>query len=168
MLSRQKISLNEISMESAEKLIRDLLKDGILIKNVYVDTVGKPETYQARLSKEFPGISFKVSIKADSLFSVVSAASIIAKVTRDSYIKSYAEDLGEIGSGYPADPNTQKWLKKNLHPVFGFPSKYIRISWKTCTELMRDLPEITWPEPQPVENRRPYYFEYLGLQDKFA
>ena len=128
MLSRQKVSLNVISMESAEKLVKDLLKEGINIKEVYVDTVGRPEPYEQRLSHHFPSIKFKVSIKADSLFSIVSAASIVAKVSRDSIIKDYSLSLGSIGSGYPSDPNTQNWLKNNIHPVFGYSSKFVRIS----------------------------------------
>jgi ribonuclease H2 subunit A len=168
MLSREKVSLNAISMESAEKLVRDLLADGVNIKEVYVDTVGKPEIYQARLSKEFPGILFKVSVKADSLFSVVSAASIIAKVTRDSYIKQYSSVLGSIGSGYPADPETQKWLRNNVDPCFGFSSKYIRVSWKTITELTSHLPKVTWPQDQVLNNNANYYLQSLNIQDKFG
>ena len=168
MLSRLKVNLNTISMESAESLVREMLSAGVNIREVYVDTVGRPEPYQDRLSRCFPGITFKVSIKADSLFSIVSAASIVAKVTRDSHIKSYGETLGDIGSGYPADPNTQKWLKNNIHPVFGFPSKFVRISWKTCTELMSGLPKVTWPEETLVGNKRIYYLDSLGIQDRFG
>lgn len=168
MLSRFKVSLNVISMDSAEQLVREMIASGVSITEVYVDTVGKPEPYQIRLEKAFPGIKFKVSVKADSLFSIVSAASIVAKVTRDSYIKKYSENLGEIGSGYPADPNTQKWLKANIHPVFGYPSKFVRISWKTCTELMSGLPKVTWPEERVVGNHKSFYLESIGINDRFG
>lgn len=47
---------------------------------VYVDTVGDPEKYRTKLSVRFPSIKFVVAKKADSLYPVVSGASIVAKV----------------------------------------------------------------------------------------
>ena len=47
---------------------------------VYVDTVGDPKKYEAKLSHLFPGIKCVVRKKADSLYPIVSAASICAKV----------------------------------------------------------------------------------------
>lgn len=47
---------------------------------MYVDTVGDPEKYRIKLSEKFPAIKFVVAKKADSLYPVVSGASIVAKV----------------------------------------------------------------------------------------
>lgn len=46
-----------------------------------MDTVGDPEKYRVKLSELFPAIKFVVAKKADSLYPVVSGASIVAKVT---------------------------------------------------------------------------------------
>ena len=45
-----------------------------------MDTVGDPEKYTVKLSARFPSIKFVVAKKADSLYPVVSGASIVAKV----------------------------------------------------------------------------------------
>ena len=45
-----------------------------------MDTVGDAEKYRIKLSDRFPSIKFVVSKKADSLYPVVSGASIVAKV----------------------------------------------------------------------------------------
>lgn len=45
-----------------------------------MDTVGDAEKYRIKLSERFPGVKFVVAKKADSLYPVVSGASIVAKV----------------------------------------------------------------------------------------
>ena len=66
---------------------------------------------------------------ADRLNVVVSGASIIAKVMRDSEISKIRVQYGDIGSGYPSDKKTIRFVKdwysqKNEIPPFA------RKSWK--------------------------------------
>jgi ribonuclease H2 subunit A len=154
MLMRTKISLNKISTDAACELIRNALNKGVNVKEVYVDTVGKPETYRELLERNFPhtGIQFTVTAKADSLYPVVSAASIVAKVNRDRVVKNWIFDENEkkeifntdFGCGYPSDPITKKWMQSNSDPVFGYPN-IVRFSWKTTTNLMKDKSKkIKW------------------------
>ncbi|KAI9913992.1 hypothetical protein PsorP6_005049 [Peronosclerospora sorghi] len=110
-MQRQTRNLNEISRDAAIQLINEVQKKGAIVKKVYVDTVGDPRWYQSFLTKHFNGtIEFRVEKKADSLFKIVSAASIAAKVTRDRVISEWKwESAGldlptDFGSGYPSDP----------------------------------------------------------------
>ncbi|OPX64683.1 MULTISPECIES: ribonuclease HII [unclassified Methanoregula] len=72
---------------------------------------------------------------ADEKFAVVSAASIVAKVVRDREIAKLAKIYGEIGSGYPSDPVTIRWLSGYIgeHPR---PPPIARRSWKTVSALL--------------------------------
>lgn len=119
---------------------------------IYIDTVGPPATYQALLERLFPRIRITVAKKADSIYPIVSAASICAKVSRDAILKDWEfmepgfDGSREFGCGYPSDGVTQKWLKDHLDPVFGFP-RLIRFSWSTTANLLQEKGvKFTWPE----------------------
>ena len=75
---------------------------------------------------------------ADEKFPVVSAASIIAKVTRDRAIVTLAKKYGDIGSGYPADPVTIRFLNAYIdeHRV---PPPIARKSWKTVSMILAKM-----------------------------
>lgn len=149
MLKKNKINLNEISHDSAIGLITKVLNMGVLLTEVYVDTVGDTEKYRSKLSERFPAVHFVVAKKADSLYPVVSGASIAAKVTRDRALREWvldetAEELHKnFGSGYPGDPDTKAWLQHHKHLVFGFPT-LVRFSWGTCTPYFKDIAEVVW------------------------
>jgi len=68
--------------------------------------------------------------KADLKYLIVSAASIVAKVTRDREIKKIQEKIKEpIGSGYPSDPVTINFLEKN-HSNYPEIFRKQWLSWK--------------------------------------
>lgn len=142
MFRRSKKSLNEISMESATNLIKKTLELQVNVAEVYVDTVGPPEKYQARLQAIFPSLKIVVAKKADSTYPIVSLASICAKVSRDQAIKVWKFREGievpedGIGSGYPGDPVTKRFLK-NPEPLFGY-SRIVRFSWQTAVNALAD------------------------------
>ena len=72
---------------------------------------------------------------ADQTFRVVSAASIVAKVTRDRAIRRLSKKYGNIGSGYPSDPVTIAFLSEYFDE-HKCPPPIARKSWKTVTSLI--------------------------------
>ena len=70
------------------------------------------------------------SFKADDIYPVVSAASVVAKYTRDSIIEELKLEFGDFGSGYPSDPKTRAYLTGIKEAPF-----FVRRSWKTFSEL---------------------------------
>ncbi|XP_047335592.1 ribonuclease H2 subunit A-like [Impatiens glandulifera] len=137
MLKKTKINLNETSHESAMSLIRRVTEMGVLLTEDYVYTVGDPEKYRVRLIERFTFIKFVVPKKADSLYPVVSGASIVAKLTRDRALRNWeldetADNMNRnFGFGYPGDPATKTWSGNHKHLVFGF-STLVWFSWGTC------------------------------------
>lgn len=143
MYSRSKVSLNDVSMNSAIGLIRKAKAEGVKIAQIFVDTVGPPEKYEKYLSSLFPEYLITVAKKADSTYPIVSAASICAKVTRDHALKVWKFENGlsmedtKFGSGYPGDPVTKSFLKNYMDPVFGFPH-LVRFSWSTAENILEE------------------------------
>jgi ribonuclease H2 subunit A len=151
------------------------------LRGVFVDTVGVAADYQQRLARRFPFLHITVESKADSSFPVVGAASIIAKTTRDYEIANWKfEEPGlsgrlstAFGSGYPADPDTVKWLTDSMDPVFGYPN-LVRFSWGTTKRLLEASAvgmEFEAPDDarQPtlqrtLKRRRCQLFEELRLE----
>ncbi len=74
--------------------------------------------------------------KADDTYPVVSAASIIAKVTRDRMMEEIRERFGtDVGSGYPSDRHTmefiESWIKR-----YGKAPEEVRCSWEPVRAML--------------------------------
>jgi len=78
-----------------------------------------------------PGVALIAENKADETYPVVSAASIIAKVTRDSAIDKLRDEYGDFGSGYPGDPRTKKFVTDCYSTTGEFP-EIVRQKWLTA------------------------------------
>ncbi|RCV63888.1 ribonuclease HII [Methanophagales archaeon] len=130
--AREERTLNEITVELFSEVIDHFPPD-----RAFVDAADvKPERFAANLRSNYKGageLEIIAEWKADDRYPVVSAASIVAKVHRDMSIKALAAEIGaEIGSGYPADLKTIRFLKgllkgKTLDDI----PPYVRRSWKT-------------------------------------
>lgn len=131
----KKISLNELEAQVCGELLNELEKK-TKFETVYVDSPDSiPAKYSQRIKKYYHGSAELIAEnKADVTYPVVSAASIVAKVERDAEIEKIKKIVGEdFGSGYPADPVTQKFMqRRHADPTV---QEFIRHKWKTVTNL---------------------------------
>lgn len=100
MLRRHPHNLNEQSCDATVMLIQGVLSSGVFVTHIYVDTVGDPKAYAAKLKRFFPRyphIEWTVARKADATYPVVGAASIAAKVTRDACLKQWLYEEPDLG-----------------------------------------------------------------------
>jgi len=79
--------------------------------------------------------------KADANHLSVSAASIIAKVVREEEVALIRKKYGNIGSGYPSDPYTKKFLVEHGSSLKN--SGIFRKSWATWKEIFPDKKQKT-------------------------
>ena len=101
----------------------------------YVDSCDVNAT---RFGREISDLSNKSKVRsyhyADSRFVVVSAASIIAKVSRDRSIARLNKNY-QFGSGYPSDKKSVNFVKKLVSAKKPLPS-FVRKSWKPVQKIL--------------------------------
>jgi ribonuclease HII len=78
--------------------------------------------------------------RADRLNLIVAAASIIAKVVRDNEVEKLRVRFGNLGSGYPSDLKTKRFVKSWYNDNKSFPY-FVRKSWKTIKKILEDTPD---------------------------
>ncbi len=124
--------LNRLEAKVMASVINNIGAD-----EVYVDCCDvNPERY-----RDYIGQNLSCSPKmhsmhhADAINVVVSAASIVAKITRDHEVEQIRKKYRAIGSGYPSDDRTmrfiRRWVKKN-----GSAPEFARKSWKPLRLLL--------------------------------
>jgi len=117
---------------------------------LFVDAVGRMPTdviyadcpdvdtdrFAGIMSAKLEGRKVVAAHKADALYPTVSAASIMAKVTRDRMLDDLRKEFScDIGSGYPSDEVTrsfiEKWIKDN-----GCAPPHTRKSWEPVKKMI--------------------------------
>lgn len=72
---------------------------------------------------------------ADATYSIVGAASILAKSAREAHVTDLAETYGTVGSGYPSDPRTREFLTAYVEREGSLPP-CARESWQTSQDAI--------------------------------
>jgi ribonuclease HII len=136
---RKTMTINQLEVFMFSKIIEKLKPDVC-----YVDAA---DVNEERFGQDIvSNLSYKPRMiskhKADEQYPIVGAASILAKVTRDEHIRKIAQELEPrlnlpLGSGYPADPVTKQFLSSWVSR-FGTLPPYVRESWETCQQLIKN------------------------------
>lgn len=124
------INLNEIERIGMEKILSNLNPEKAIVDAVDI----KAERFQNKFAND-TGVNVVAEHKADDNYIEVSAASIIAKQERDAHIAEINKDyikMGGIGSGYPSDPITKKFLTNFTYDEM---PDFVRKSWATVEKM---------------------------------
>lgn len=124
--------LNSLEAKYMAKVISKL--------NPNISYIDSCDVNAARFGKEISRLANNGKIRsyhhADSRFVIVSAASILAKVTRDEAIKRL-QKKHDLGSGYPSDRKTVQFVA-NLIKNHEIVPNFIRTSWKPVQVMLKN------------------------------
>ena len=122
--------LNELEAKYMAKVVSKLDPD-----TSYVDSCDvNPKRFGKEISKLSDNHKIKSYHHADSRFVIVSAASILAKVTRDRAIERLRKNH-DLGSGYPSDSKTVKFVTIYYKTNHSLPT-FVRKSWKPVQKIL--------------------------------
>ena len=123
-------NLNQLEAKYMAKVVSKLKAE--------VSYVDSCDVNPLRFGKLISQLSNKKKIKsyhhADNRFIVVSAASIVAKVSRDRSI-SRLQKKHDLGSGYPSDLVSVNFVKE-YYKKYQILPKFVRKSWKSTQKIM--------------------------------
>jgi len=142
--ARSRETMNAIVAGAHAAALRALFRAGHRIAVAYLDACDVREgRYAVTVGRQL-GFSCSVVANhhADDLLAVVAAASIVAKVRRDEALRALADEHGPLGSGYPSDPVTCRFLDACIEAGGPLP-RFVRASWRTVADRQRARGQTT-------------------------
>ena len=126
------LNLNWLEAHKAADIINTLRPDKAVIDSPSTNCVAYARYLRKLLNNKH--IELVCAHKADVNFPEVSAASILAKVTRDQEMAEIQKKYGDAGPGYSSNLITQKFIRENWekHP------EIFRKSWETYKHQERN------------------------------
>jgi ribonuclease HII len=151
MIDDKRLNLNEWEMITFFSIVQDLQKSSplpiVFVDNWEVTADLFRQRYDGLLNNSLGPIVSDYNIiinksalsalnvipehRADENYTIVGAASILAKTSSDAQYREYKKIYGDFGSGSPADPRTRLFVwqhRQNPPPI-------IRKSWNTYKTL---------------------------------
>ncbi|MGA2680701.1 MAG: ribonuclease HII [Candidatus Bathyarchaeia archaeon] len=132
--ARRLHKLNRLEAQIMAQIIETLKPD-----EAYVDAADTVEHRFGNHIRECLKVKTRIVSrhKADRIYPVVSAASIIAKVERDREVAVLRAEWGDFGSGYLTDGKTMTFLRLLIENNDEYPS-FIRKSWKPAKKAKNE------------------------------
>ncbi|MGD8638114.1 MAG: ribonuclease HII [Nitrosopumilaceae archaeon] len=128
--SVKKHGLNLLEAKYMAKVVSKLNSDTSFVDSCDVN----PKRFGKEISRLSNNKKIRSYHHADSKFIIVSAASILAKVTRDRAIERLRKNH-DVGSGYPSDRKTINFVKKYYKSEKTMPI-FVRKSWKPTQKII--------------------------------
>jgi len=135
------MTMNEIMVLAFSRVLENLRPDKVYVDAADVNAERFGKNLLDAYSKKDAGAAKHLTVisrhKADAIYPVVAAASILAKVRRDELIEEMKKEIGiDFGSGYPSDPKTKQFLKDWVREHGSLPD-IVRHSWKTAENALK-------------------------------
>lgn len=131
---RKTMTMNEIMVECFVEVLNNLNPNCVFVDAADV----KADRFANNIQEKYGYIKIVSEHRADNHYPIVSAASILAKVSRDKAVQKLEQEIGiKFGSGYPSDPSTKKFLKEWVEKYGDLPN-FARHSWKTSENVIRN------------------------------
>ena len=129
---RAVMTMNEIMVRSFSQVLSRLHADQAMLDAADVDALRFAQRVKAASKTE---MVVRAEHKADQHHTVVSAASILAKVSRDASMRELERSMNcKIGSGYPHDQMTLDFLSRWVRDNHDLPN-CARHSWATAQRI---------------------------------
>lgn len=135
---RETVSLNKIEIEVFLKVIEELEPDKVIIDLLGSDGDKFKLELKARLGEEFEELEIVAENKADVNYPIVSAASILAKSSREANVRQIEDKYEiELKTGYPHDQLALQFMRNFLEDNGELPPE-ARSSWSTCKRIVEE------------------------------
>jgi ribonuclease HII len=127
-------SLNLLEAEAMAAVIENITPYAVFVDSCDVNPIRYRKSIFGFLNLYKPEKIFSLH-HAERVNVTVAGASILAKVIRDSEISQINKKYGQVGSGYPSDEKTIRFLKSWMSKNDVAPS-FVRKSWKTLNRCL--------------------------------
>jgi len=127
------------NLNKMEAEVMAIVVNNIQAETIYVDSCDvNPLRFKENIERRIASSPKLYCLhRADVVNGVVAAASIIAKVERDSALQEIRNVYPEIGSGYPSDSNTMNFIKMWI-ARYGQAPQFARKSWKPLKNMLQN------------------------------